>query len=186
LNTRYVLIAVLVCGVLLSGWLLLQHSMTTGLPSISSQGPDLFVDNMNLKLINTDGALQYRVTADRMDHYPIDDRAELSHPVMQVFSADQPTWQIRSERGKIAAGYKTVWLLGAVEIHRMATPTTRPLAIFTRDLLIKPDKQTAETVNMARIRSDRFEVESVGLFADFISNRVELKSRVRGRFDNAG
>jgi lipopolysaccharide export system protein LptC len=39
---------------------------------------------------------------------------------------------------------------------------------------------------MARIQSDRFEVEATGLHADFRNNRLELKSRVRGRFDDAG
>jgi lipopolysaccharide export system protein LptC len=186
LNTRFVLITGLVFSVILSSWLLYQHDMITGRPAISSHGPDLFVDNMDLKLINADGKLHYHITADRLDHYPYDDRAELTRPVMHVFTANRPTWQIQSDSGRISSGEETVWLLGAVEVRRLATPATRPLAIFTRDLLVKPDAQTAETVNMARIQSDRFEVESTGLHADFRNNRLELKSRVRGRFDAAG
>jgi lipopolysaccharide export system protein LptC len=141
---------------------------------------------MDLKLINTDGMLHYHVTADRLDHYPNDDRAELTRPVMHVYTGDRPTWEIQSDSGRISSGNETVWLLGAVEVRRLATPETRPLAIYTRDLMVKPEAQTAETVNMTRIRSDRFEVESTGLHADFINNRLELKSRVRGRFDVAG
>ena len=105
---------------------------------------------------------------------------------MQIFTENRPTWEIQSERGRISSGYETVWLLGAVEIRRQAGNTTRPLTIVTRDLMVKPDAQTAETVNMTRIRSDRFEVESIGLHADFMNNRLELKSRVRGTFDDAG
>jgi len=186
LNTRFALIIGLVISVLLSGWMLYRQGTTISRPAISSHGPDLFVDNMDLKLVTADGNLQYHITADRLDHYPLDDRAELIHPVMHVFNENRPTWQFQSDSGRISSGYETIWLLGAVEIRRQATPASRPLAIFTSDLLIKPDAQTAETVNITRIQSDRFEVESTGLHADFRNHRLELKSRVRGRFDDAG
>jgi len=186
LNTRFLLITGLVFSVILSGWLQYQQDTLTSRRVISSHGPDLFVDNMDLKLVNADGNLHYHVTADRLEHYPHDDSAELTRPVMHVFTANRPTWEIQSDSGRISSGNETVWLLGAVEIRRLATPATRPLAIFTRDLQVKPDVQTAETVNMARIQSDRFEVEATGLHADLRNNRLELKSRVRGRFDDAG
>lgn len=186
MNTRSALITGLVFCVILSGWLLYRQGTITGRPAISSHGPDLFVEDMDLKLVNTDGKLRYHVTADRLDHFPNDDHAELTRPVMQIFTENRPTWEIKSERGRISSGYETVWLLGAVEIRRQAGNTTRPLTIVTRDLMVKPDAQTAETVNMTRIRSDRFEVESTGLHADFMNNRLELKSRVRGTFDDAG
>ena len=186
MNTRSALITGLVFCVILSGWLLYRQGTITGRPAISSHGPDLFVEDMDLKLVNADGKLRYHVTADRLDHFPNDDHAELTRPVMQIFTENRPTWEIQSERGRISSGYETVWLLGAVEIRRQAGNTTRPLTIVTRDLMVKPDAQTAETVNMTRIRSDRFEVESIGLHADFMNNRLELKSRVRGTFDDAG
>ena len=185
MNTRYALLTGLVMCVIVSGWLLYQQGTITDRPAITSHGPDLFVDNMDLKLVNVDGNLHYRVTADRLDHFPHDDHSELTRPVLYVFSENRPAWQIKSERGEISSGHETVWLLGAVEIRRLATPATRPLAIFTSDLMVKPDAQTAETVNAARIQSERFEVKSTGLHADFSNNRLELKSRVRGRFDNA-
>jgi len=180
------LIAGLVLGVVTSGWLLYQQGTITGRPAISTYGPDLFVDDMELKLVNTDGILRYRVTADRMEHYPHDDHSELTRPVLHVFDENRPAWEIHSERGKITSGNETVWLLGAVEIRRLAAPAVRPLAIFTSDLMVKPDAQTAKTVNTARIQSERFEVTSTGLHADFRNDRLELKSRVRGRIDDAG
>lgn len=186
MNTRFLLITGLVIAVILTGWLLYQQDTLTGRPAISSHGPDLFVDNMDLKLVNADGKLHYHVTAERLDHYPNDDSAELTRPVMRVYTANRPTWMIQSDSGRISSRNETVWLLGAVEIRRLATTATRPLAIFTRDLQVKPEAQTAETVNMARIQSDRFEVEATGLHADFRKHRLELKSRVRGRFDDAG
>ncbi len=186
MNARFALITGLVFSVLLSGWLLYEQGTISGRLPASTQGPDLFVEDMDLKLINTDGRLRYHVTADRLDHYPSDDRAELTRPVMHVYAEDRPTWEIQSDSGRISSGNETVWLLGAVEARRLTNPGTRSLTIYTRDLMVKPEAQTAETEYMTRIRSDRFEIESTGLHADFINNRLELKSGVRGRFDDAG
>ena len=58
--------------------------------------------------------------------------------------------------------------------------------ITTRDVLVKPETETAETDQAAVITSDQSVVETVGMHADFINNRVELRSRVRGRIDVAG
>jgi len=186
LNTRLALLIGLFLCVLLTGWLSYSERTLKELPSISAEGPDLFVDDMDLKFINADGLLRYHVTAERMVHFPFDEHAELAHPVLNVFNDSQPAWQIHSERGEITSGRNAVRLLGSVEILRLAGPGVRPLEIQTRNVTVNPDEETAETADTTRIRSDRFEVEATGVHADFRSNILELKSRVRGRYDRAG
>jgi LPS export ABC transporter protein LptC len=53
----------------------------------------------------------------------------------------------------------------------------------TTDLLVKPDDEVAETENEATITSDEFLINAVGMKADFSKDTLELKSRVRGRYD---
>jgi lipopolysaccharide export system protein LptC len=185
-NRQTVLTALLLLCAVLSGWHVLQERTVTQRPDVSRLGSDVFVENMDLQLINEHGRLQYRVMAERMEHFPYDDHAELVRPVLHVFKNDQPTWQIESEQGKVASGYKTVRLLGQVEIRRLAGPEIRPLSIVTSDLLVTPQQRTATTENSIVIQSGRYRIESVGLQADLINNRLELKSRVRGRIDAAG
>jgi len=169
-----------------TGWLVQRQASLGEQRDLSSSGPDLFVDDMDLKLISDTGTLQYRVKAQRLDHFPYDDHSELTRPVLEVFREDQALWYIQSERGRVSSGYDRVWLLGKVEIRRLEGPDTSPFDIQTSDLLIKPAEETAETQQASIIQSDRYRMEAVGVHADLRENRVELKSRVRGRINVAG
>ncbi len=186
MNTRLVLLSGLFLCVLLTGWVLYSERALTGRPTISPEGPDLFVDDMDLKFINTDGLLRYHVTAQRMEHFPYDEHAELVQPALQVYTDSRPAWRIRSEHGEITNGREAVRLLGSVEIRRLAGPGVRPLEIQTRDVTVRPDAETADTASPTRIRSERLEVEATGVHADFRNDSLELKSRVRGRYERAG
>ena len=183
---QLILFAGLIASVVLSWWLHEKQDSFRDRYGISQQGPDLFIRNMDLKVTGDDGKTRYRVMAEHMDHYPHADHSELERPVLEVFSQERMTWRINSERGKVADSGDTIWLLGEVDIRRIVEPGTRPLNISTRDVLVKPETETAETDQAAVITSNQSVVESVGLHADFINNRVELRSRVRGRIDVAG
>lgn len=187
MNNRQTLLTtlLLVCAVL-SGWHVLKEDTLAERPDVSTLGSDVYVENMDMQLVNEHGRLQYRVLAERMEHFPYDGHAELVRPVLHVFKNDQPTWQIESEQGEVSSGYTTVRLLGQVEIRRLEGSGSRPLSIVTSDLLIKPQEKTATTENTTVIQSGRYRLESVGLQADFTNNQLELKSRVRGRIDAAG
>jgi lipopolysaccharide export system protein LptC len=180
------LLTLLLISVVLTGWLVQRQTTLETQRNLSRSGPDLFVEGMDLKLISETGTLRYRVQAQRLDHFPYDDHSELARPVLEVFRENQALWYIQSERGRVSSDNERVWLLGEVEIRRLEGPDSDPFDIHTRDLLVKPAEETAETKQASVIRSARYRVEAVGVHADLRENRVELKSRVRGRIDVAG
>ena len=187
MNGKYTaLLTLLLVCVVLTGWLMQRQTSLDGQRELSPGGPDLFVEGMDLKLNSETGTLQYRVQAQRLDHFPHDDHSELTGPVLEVFREDQALWYIQSERGRVSSDNERVWLLGEVEIRRLEGPDIVPFNIQTRDLLVLPAQETAETQQASVIRSARYRVEAVGVYADLRENRVELKSRVRGRIDVAG
>jgi lipopolysaccharide export system protein LptC len=53
-------------------------------------------------------------------------------------------------------------------------------------LEIKPQSDTAETTAAAVIQFGVYRIEGVGMLANFRKNRLELRSRVRGRIDAGG
>lgn len=185
-NRQTFVTALLLLGAVLSSWHMLQDTVVTDRPDVSRLGSDLYVENMDLQLLDDSGRLQYRVMAERMDHFPYDDHAELLRPVLHVFNDEQATWQIESEHGEITTGYGSVMLNGQVDIRRLQAPGVRPLNIVTSDLRIVPEQETATTENRIVIQSGRYRLESVGMRADLKNHRLELKSRVRGRIDAAG
>ena len=187
MNTKQLLLfTALLAAAAVSGWLLLDQGLLTDRPAPSPRGPDLFVENMDLKIIGEDGNVHYRVRASRLDHFPYDDHSELTDPFMQLFSNQQIVWDARSEHGRVADQGDTVWLLGRVEIHRPPQAGQRPLKVLTSDLLVKPQSDTAETSAPATIESGPYRIEGVGMLANIRENRLDLRSHVRGRFDAGG
>ncbi|MGB5716718.1 MAG: LPS export ABC transporter periplasmic protein LptC [Gammaproteobacteria bacterium] len=176
----YGLLLLLVTG---SGWFLFQQESGLQRTSASSSGADAFVEEMDLKVMNEQGQLQYRLLARRMTHYPNDERFNLEAPDIRILQASGDNWRIRSEHGETNEDADIIWLLGAVDIRRRQTASSSALHIVTSDLLVKPEEELAETDNAATITSGQFRIEGIGVKADFRNDTLELRSSVRGRYD---
>ena len=171
--------------VLTSGWFLFRQESSLQLEAASATGPDAFVKDMDLKVMNEQGQLAYRVKALLMSHYPNDERFTLEQPDIKILQDNGDIWRIKSEHGEATEAADIIWLLGAVDIKRLPTETSSQLHIVTTDLLVKPDDEVAETENEATITSDEFLINAVGMKADFSKDTLELRSRVRGHYDDA-
>ena len=169
--------------VLTSGWFLFRQESSLQLEAASATGPDAFVKDMDLKVMNEQGQLEYRVQAQYMRHYPNDERFTLEQPNIKILQANGDIWHIKSEHGEATEAADIIWLLGAVDIKRPLTENSSRLHIVTSDLLVKPDDEVAETDYEATITSDEFLINTVGMKADFSKDTLELRSRVRGRYD---
>ena len=184
MNTRQVILLTLLLIVsIVSGWFL--DGRHTGLQEIgvSRTGPDAFVSGMRLDVMDTGGQLRYRVTADRMTHYPHVEQLELQRPYIDLQQANGNTWHISAETGKTTDSGDLVKLLGKVDILRSGV--AGPLRVRTRDLLLKPEQAYATTDKAATITVPGHRLEAVGLEADLNNDTLELHHRVRGRIDAA-
>jgi len=171
--------------VTVSGWFLVMQESSLQRETASATGHDAFIKDMDLKVMNEQGQLEYRVKARYMTHYPSDERFQLEQPDIKILQANGDTWFIKSDHGETTEAADIIWLLGAVDIRRPPTETSSRLHIVTSDLLVKPDDEVAETDNEATITSDDFLINAVGMKADFSKDTLELRSRVRGSYDGA-
>jgi lipopolysaccharide export system protein LptC len=183
---QILLFCLLLAGAGVTGWLMQGQGVLTQIPTTSARGPDLFVDDMDLKVIGKDGGVHYRLQAGRMEHFPFDDHSDLTAPFVQVLSQGHTLWDAHSERGRVADTGDTVWLLGRAVINRPADATHQAINVVTSDVLVKPHSDTAETSARAVITSGKYRIEGVGMLANFRENRVDLRSQVRGRADAGG
>lgn len=179
------LYAVLALLVVVSGWLLFTQEITMQRPTASASGADAFVKDMDLKILNEAGQLEYRVKASSMFHYPSDERFTLEQPDIRLHQPNGDTWHIVSEHGETTEAADIIWLRGAVDIKRRGTAASEPLHIITSDLMVKPEEEIAETDNATTIISSQVEVHGIGARADFKNDTLELRSSVRGRYDTA-
>jgi lipopolysaccharide export system protein LptC len=180
---QIVLVGVLLIVALVTGWFVQYEGILTDQAPPSPRGPDLFVDNMDLKIIGEDGNVHYRIQASRLDHFPYDDHSDLKSPFIQVFSQQQPVWDARSENGRVTDKGDTVWLLGRAVINRSQNDDQQAINVVTSDVVVKPQEDTAVTDSKAVITSGRYRIEGVGMLANFRENRLDLRSQVRGRID---
>ena len=182
---RTVIILVLALGAG-AALLLDQQGYTPGLTRIKTDSHDAWIEDMTLRVLNIEGESVYRMTARHMVRYPDSDRVELTGPLVKVTRPDGTVWRVSAEHGETTTGGNQIWLRGAVNIERQSGNKRGVLHISTRDVLVKPAEKMAETEHEALIISAGYRLEAVGLKADFMANRLELRSRVRGRINGAG
>ncbi len=177
--------AVLALLVIATGWFLFSRETGIQRPTASVSGYDAFVENMDLKVLDETGQLEYRVRANRMVHYPSDERFTLEQPDLRLHQSNGDTWHITSEHGEATEAADLIWLLGDVDIKRQGSATSEPLHVITSDLLVRPEEEVAETDNATTIISTQVEIRGVGARADFKNDTLELRSSVRGRYDTS-
>lgn len=179
------LFALLLLIVVGSGWFLDKQSSSRQPASVSSSGPDSFVEDVDLAVMDELGYLKYRVKAKHMTHFPVEDILRLSQPDINISRTDGTVWHIVAERGEATAAGDQLWLLGAVDIRRPASAQSSTIHVVTSDLLIKPEDELAETDNAAAITGDRYRINAVGMKAYFRTGSLELLSRVRGTINGS-
>jgi len=183
---QFGLFVLLLLSVIGTGWFLERQDNSQQPASVSTTGPDSFVEGIDLAVMDENGHLQYQVRAEHMTHFPNDDILKLSRPDIDIVHTDGAVWHIKAERGETTTAGDRLWLLGEVDIRRPETTTGSAIHVITSDLLVKPEDEQAETENAATITGDRYVINAVGLKADFRTHVLELLSRVRGTIEGSG
>jgi len=183
---QFGLFVLLLLSVIGTGWFLDKQDTGRQPVSVSTTGPDSFVEDIDLAVMDENGRLKYQVRAEHMTHFPNDDILKLSRPDIDIVHTDGAVWHIKAERGETTTAGDRLWLLGEVEIRRPETTTGSAIHVSTSDLLVKPEDELAETENAATITGDRYVINAVGLKANFRTHTLELLSRVRGTIEGSG
>ncbi len=144
--------------------------------------PDYYMERFELTSLNQDGKPAYKLYADNMLHYSIDDSATLEKPHLVLFRNDEEFWDIRAESGLVSNGGESVLLEGEVIILRVNPTHAQALQVMTSDLTVRPRDKSAETSAKVTIKDDRGVTTAIGMRADLNQRRVMLLSNVRGTY----
>ena len=177
MSTRQTIIIILLFLVVASGWFL--RNMESGSPAATEQqrGPDMFAEQIDVTVMDDNGQPAYRITAERLQHSPDSESFDLTRPAITTKHPRGDNWNIASERGRMTEKGDLLWFSGEVNIHRRGS---NALHIRTSEILVKPEEELAETDRAVTISAALYEIDAIGLKADFRNKLLELRSRVRG------
>lgn len=142
--------------------------------------PDYFVEGLALTRLNPSGQPVFRMSADRMVHFPDDDSSEFQNPLLVSLDPARPLVTLRAERGRATSGGEQTHLYDAVRLTRAAAGGRPPLQVDTDYVLLLPQQDIARTDHPVRITQGDSSLTGVGMEFDNAARVLKVQSRVQG------
>lgn len=144
--------------------------------------PDAIAENFEIRRLDEQGQLKYRLNAPHLQHFPDDDSSEIRSPRLISYRQDAPPVTLTAGQARITAQGENVVLTDKVEITRPATAQAPALVARTATLNVLPDAGTAQTDQPVEISQGASWVTGVGARIDNNASTFELLSQVRGQY----
>ena len=155
----------------------------------SRHDPDLFLDRFRALTFGSQGKPHETLAAERAEHFPDNDMAEVRSPLLSLNEPDKPALTVTAEQGTITGNRENAYLSGNVTIRRDADPHpapgdrhSGPVTVKTEYLHVIPKLERAETDNPVTIEEQSGIIRGTGFEFDNKSKTVKLKSAVSGTF----
>jgi lipopolysaccharide export system protein LptC len=156
-----------------------QYPKTTGDRKLVHE-PDYFVEHFVLTRVNAAGDPVYRVSADRMLHYPDDDSTEFLRPVLVSLDPKKPLVTLRADRGEASRRGEQTHLRDNVVLTRAASGDQPEMTLTTDHLLLLTEEDIARTDRPVRIEYGRSSLTGVGMEFNNATRVLTVRSKVRG------
>jgi LPS export ABC transporter protein LptC len=136
------------------------------------------------RMLGTDenGHVTYRISADRLDERPGEDRLALERVQIDYHPPDQMPWVITAGSGSATRDHSEIELADGVEIRSQPTDGRAPVHVTTSKLRFLPMTSLAETDQHVVMNAGSWRVEGTGLRTLLKADRMELESQVHGQF----
>ena len=165
-------------------WLDRQVQPPEAVPSGKGRhDPDYIADNFTVSRIGPDGAVRYRMTARRMQHYPEDDSTDVEAPRVVNYRENGITITATSKTAKLSSNADDVYLQDDVRLVRSAYADHGELVMLTTWLHVIPDDGIAKTDRPVRIQDAANVVTADGLEFNNKTRILKLLSNVKGHYE---
>lgn len=145
-----------------------------------SEGPDAIVENFEIRRLDEQGAVKYRLFGPELSHFPHNDSTEIRQPQLISYRQDGTQVRMRADKAQVTQAGDRVHLIDNVELRRSATPDRPELLATTPRLTIEPDAGRAYTDSPVRITQGKTWITGTGARIDHNAMTFELLSQVRG------
>jgi len=139
---------------------------------------DYYISGMVVDRFLPDNFHNYRLTADRVTHFPVGNISVMDNPALHWFDVEKNPWYITANNGIFYRGDSVIGdalqLRGQVNAHS-ATNSGKPLSIYGDSLQILPDQKEISTEDSVTLVSGNTHLTGIGLHAWLPSNRIILQ-----------
>jgi lipopolysaccharide export system protein LptC len=146
------------------------------------QDPDAIMENFSAMQLSKQGLPRFTIAADKLQHYPFDDRTTLEAPRVTIVSPDQPVVHSTAKRGSISGKGDEVFLYDDVVVLRGANAERAELRVNTEYLHIVPERNLIDTDKAISIVEGNKTLHATGMQIDNNARTFKLLSNVRSTY----
>ena len=151
--------------------------------------PDVFLENFRAITFDADGRPRETLAAQRAEHFPDDDSAEVTKPELALTETGRPTVTVVSEKARLTGDRENGFFEGSVKVHRDAEQAAAgndhpagPVTLTTEFLHVVPKEYKVDSDQLVTIEEPRGIIRGRGFAFDNKSKTVNLHSNVSGTF----
>ena len=102
--------------------------------------PDYTIDNFTATVMNEQGQKKYRLTAQRLMHYPDDDTSHLTQPYLTQYPLQGVPTYTKSDSAIVPAGAREIYMQGNVRVTRGADGRNAGGVIRSEQMRVELDR----------------------------------------------
>lgn len=149
--------------------------------------PTAYVENMLTRVLDEQGRLHYRLSAQRADHFQADpagpsaeDYSLVEHPDLTMHPQTAAPWHLQARKGRVDKQGELVLLHNGVRAWQKGDNGLT--ALTTSELWVEVPKEYAHTDKAVNMRAEHGTTDAIGMRAQLGEERIELLSEVLGLY----
>lgn len=160
-------------------WLNQQVQPISAKPDTSKRHDiDFAVENLSTTTLDEHGQARYKMTTEKMWHYPDDDSTHLQRPRFISLHSEQPPLITTALSGKVSSHGDEVFLYDEVKVTRLDKQAGDEMVFNTDYLHIVPDQNLADTDRPVTLVTAHDTIRAVGMTMNSQSRVITFLSQV--------
>lgn len=149
--------------------------------------PDYYVEHFNFVRLSHSQKTNYRVTGDKLIHFPKEDEFEIIQPRIVGIDQEKMPMTMSAERAivkqKVQENSQSkpedqIHLVDKVIFERMGKDGRSNIRLQTSFLVLYPDSEKMRTDKEVKMNTNYSEITATGMRADNAQQKIELLSKV--------
>lgn len=150
--------------------------------------PDYYVENFNFVRLSQSKQTNYRVTGEKLIHYPREDEFEIVQPRIVGIDQEKTPMTIRAERAIVKQKVQEksqskpedqIHMQGNVLVERSKSDQGGHLTMATNSLILFPDSEKMRTSEQITMTTARANITANGMEADNSTQKIRLLNKVQ-------